>query len=613
MTAPSLLICALPEHQRLVTQLQDHLRQRGLTLTHTLVATAVNQQMLADAAAILVVITPATLQHPAIAALYREALHRQKTVVPLICKPSRHMPDELQSVQWIDFAHSFDAGWQQLLLLLETLGIARWPIPSHPIFDKELVHIRCRTGQLPADWIFHYLPRTRRYRLSAGALRAALVILLVSAVACVVTHFSLPVLVVGIVTTCVVTALLSQGTHVFGPSDPLVVITPEGWLQAHNGHITGFAFTEIAQIQATPVDTAERVRLTLMLADQQTPVQFDILPYFNNGLIASEIVAAYQRYSEQQVAPPAPPQIFISYSHNDAAFVDGFERNLRREGYATWLDRQSLQGGSRWETEIRKALDHAAAIVVVLSPDAARSHEVRREYNYALEQGKPVVAVLARKTPAIPVTLRVHVAGDGSIHPAMGQAYAIAALDKQGIHPQTSALTFRMNPLLTIGHAFSGNLPAGMYLFRGKIPRDYAGAFFILLAILLVIVVLSARSSSDFVSAGIAAICIVSALFLLGTSRRRLRSIPPFVIARPDGIIFYPPNFTPLIPHELAYQQASWLDVNTKRATTIIRYMPKGRQRAIEISLPASLFSEHRAIGARIAAEYQQYRASQPN
>jgi hypothetical protein len=192
MTAPSLLICALPEQHRLVTQLQDHLRPRGLTLTNTLVAATVNQQMLADAAAVLVVITPATLQHPTIAALYREALNQQKMVVPLIYKLPRQMPVELKSMQWIDFTGGFDEGWHQLLLLLETLGISRWPVPLHPIFDEELVHIRCRTGRLPAEWTLHYLSLARHYRLTARALTAAMSLALLSGAAYVITHFDLP-------------------------------------------------------------------------------------------------------------------------------------------------------------------------------------------------------------------------------------------------------------------------------------------------------------------------------------------------------------------------------------------------------------------------------------
>jgi predicted ATPase len=85
--------------------------------------------------------------------------------------------------------------------------------------------------------------------------------------------------------------------------------------------------------------------------------------------------------------------IFISYTHADSAFVDRLEADLQKQGFETWVDRQRLAGGQRWRRELQEAVEHAQALLIVLSPDAIASQNVQIEFDYALELGKLLIPI----------------------------------------------------------------------------------------------------------------------------------------------------------------------------------------------------------------------------
>lgn len=89
--------------------------------------------------------------------------------------------------------------------------------------------------------------------------------------------------------------------------------------------------------------------------------------------------------------PDSPINIFISYAHNDMAFVDRLEADLRNQGFAIWVDRRSLQGGQQWHRELEEAIDRSQILLIVLSPEAVASDYVQSEYNYARDEGKVVI------------------------------------------------------------------------------------------------------------------------------------------------------------------------------------------------------------------------------
>ena len=87
---------------------------------------------------------------------------------------------------------------------------------------------------------------------------------------------------------------------------------------------------------------------------------------------------------------------FICYSRRDAAFVTGLAARLEERGCPLWMDQRNLGPGDDWDREIDAALAGCASLLIVLSPDAVRSGEVRGELRSALNQKKRIVPVLYR-------------------------------------------------------------------------------------------------------------------------------------------------------------------------------------------------------------------------
>jgi hypothetical protein len=97
--------------------------------------------------------------------------------------------------------------------------------------------------------------------------------------------------------------------------------------------------------------------------------------------------------------------VFISYSRVDTAFVDVVYRLLSSKGYDAWVDRRSLDAGSRWDAEIERAIREHSDMIVVLSPDSTESQNVADEWSYALDEGKRIIPVKYRECH-VPMRLR---------------------------------------------------------------------------------------------------------------------------------------------------------------------------------------------------------------
>jgi len=91
-----------------------------------------------------------------------------------------------------------------------------------------------------------------------------------------------------------------------------------------------------------------------------------------------------------------PAKVFISYARADNAFVSRLADNLLKQQIDVWLDVFQLEPGKSWARQVGKALDTCQIMLVVLSPTCVASENVEDEWNYYLDQKKPVVAVLHR-------------------------------------------------------------------------------------------------------------------------------------------------------------------------------------------------------------------------
>ena len=86
-------------------------------------------------------------------------------------------------------------------------------------------------------------------------------------------------------------------------------------------------------------------------------------------------------------------RLFLSYRRADSKVADAMTSRLEREGYAVWVDRADISGGSKWRGEIETGLSRADAVILLLSPSALQSDEIYKEVARALELEKPIIPV----------------------------------------------------------------------------------------------------------------------------------------------------------------------------------------------------------------------------
>lgn len=87
--------------------------------------------------------------------------------------------------------------------------------------------------------------------------------------------------------------------------------------------------------------------------------------------------------------------VFISYSRLDTEFVEQLERDLKSRGITTWRDHE-IQGGWEWEQAIVDAMDDAYSMICVVTQPSTQSRWVRRESQYADDNGIPRVPILVK-------------------------------------------------------------------------------------------------------------------------------------------------------------------------------------------------------------------------
>lgn len=77
-------------------------------------------------------------------------------------------------------------------------------------------------------------------------------------------------------------------------------------------------------------------------------------------------------------------RVFVSYARTDRPFAVRLAVDLTRAGLNVWYDQWEILPGDSIVDRIDGALRHNDVLLVVLSPDAVRSHWLRRELNASL-------------------------------------------------------------------------------------------------------------------------------------------------------------------------------------------------------------------------------------
>jgi len=89
--------------------------------------------------------------------------------------------------------------------------------------------------------------------------------------------------------------------------------------------------------------------------------------------------------------------IFVSYAREDEEFAQRLNKSLLESGQIPWQDRKNIKPGDNYQEKIDTALRDAEAVLVVMSPQAARSQYVTYEWAFAYGAGVRVIPVVVKK------------------------------------------------------------------------------------------------------------------------------------------------------------------------------------------------------------------------
>lgn len=90
--------------------------------------------------------------------------------------------------------------------------------------------------------------------------------------------------------------------------------------------------------------------------------------------------------------------VFISYSHHDGrSFADILYTKLESEQIPVWMDVHSIGAGVNWPPFIQEALDTAACVLSVLTPDAIKSSQIQGEQLHTIDKKVSLISVIAEK------------------------------------------------------------------------------------------------------------------------------------------------------------------------------------------------------------------------
>jgi hypothetical protein len=75
-------------------------------------------------------------------------------------------------------------------------------------------------------------------------------------------------------------------------------------------------------------------------------------------------------------------ELFISYCRHDLDAANALADTLSKAGLSVWLDRNGIQEGAAFDTQIEEAIAQTSVVIVIWSEHSVKSHWVRAEAAY---------------------------------------------------------------------------------------------------------------------------------------------------------------------------------------------------------------------------------------
>lgn len=88
--------------------------------------------------------------------------------------------------------------------------------------------------------------------------------------------------------------------------------------------------------------------------------------------------------------------LYVSYASIEADFALQLTADLRNAGVQAWLDRLQLPSALNWQPRAAQALERAAAMLVIITPEWFTAQYCQQEYKAALEREIPIFVVSLR-------------------------------------------------------------------------------------------------------------------------------------------------------------------------------------------------------------------------
>jgi hypothetical protein len=92
-------------------------------------------------------------------------------------------------------------------------------------------------------------------------------------------------------------------------------------------------------------------------------------------------------------------RVFISYNREDSLFAQRVRDHVRALGLETWLDVDDIPKGVYWPDAVDEGLRASDVVVGVMTPESVASRNVKNEWDWALDNDKPLLLLRLREAP----------------------------------------------------------------------------------------------------------------------------------------------------------------------------------------------------------------------